>query len=89
MRLDLFLKNTNFLKKRNQAKKGIEIGKIRVNGKEAKPAYKIKKNDIVELNFEKVIIKFRVLDIPEKQIKKEAQKEFVELIAKERKDIFE
>ncbi len=89
MRLDLFLKNTNFLKKRNQAKKGIEIGRIRVNGKEVKPAYKIKKNDIVELNFEKAIIKFRVLDIPEKQIKKEAQKEFVELIAKERKDIFE
>lgn len=89
MRLDLFLKNTHLLKKRSQAKKGIEIGKVKVNGKEAKPAYKIKKDDIVEIDFETAIIKFKVVEIAEKPIKKSDQFKYIEFISKKRKDIFE
>ena len=89
MRLDLFLKNTHILKHRSQAKKGIEFGRVKVNGKEAKPAYRIKINDIVEIAYETAVIKFKVLEIAEKPIKKGDQPKYIELISKERKDIFE
>lgn len=89
MRLDLFLKNAHLLKKRSQAKKGIEFGRIKVNGKEAKPSYKIKIGDIIEIDYETSSIKFQVLEIAEKPIKKEDQGKYVHLLSKERKDLFE
>ncbi|MCX7829871.1 MAG: S4 domain-containing protein [Acidobacteria bacterium] len=89
MRLDLFLKNTHLLKKRSQAKKGIEFGKIKVNEKEAKPSYKIKINDIIEIDFETATVKFKVLEIAEKPIKKSDQAKYIEMISKERRDILE
>lgn len=88
MRLDLFLKNIHLLKKRNQAKKGIEVGKIKVNGKEAKPAYKIKIGDKVEIDYETALIKFEVIEIAEKPVKKADQERFVRLLSKERKELF-
>jgi len=89
MRLDLFLKNTHLLKKRSQAKKGIEFGRIKVNGNEAKPAYKIKIGDIVEIDYETAVIKFQVIEIAEKPVKKAEQEKFVKLLLKERKELFE
>jgi ribosomal 50S subunit-recycling heat shock protein len=89
MRLDLFLKNTHLLKKRSQAKKGIEFGRITVNGKEAKPAYKIKIGDIVEIDYETAKVKFEVLEMAERPIKKSEQEKFAKLISKERKELFE
>lgn len=89
MRLDLFLKNTHLLKKRSLAQKGIEVGRIKVNEKEVKPAYKIKIGDLIEICYESSIIKFKVIQIPEKMIKKEDQTKFIELISKERRNVFE
>lgn len=89
MRLDLFLKNTHLIKKRSQVKKGIEFGRIKVNGNEAKPAYKIKIGDIVEIDYETAIIKFQVLEIAEKPVKKAEQEKFVKLLLKKRKELFE
>ena len=49
MRLDLLLKQTTLIKRRTIAKQLIEMGKVLVNGKEAKPSYEVKEDDLLTL----------------------------------------
>ena len=51
MRIDKFLKVSRILKRRTVAQEAADAGKIRVNGKEVKPAYRVKIGDEVELSF--------------------------------------
>ena len=51
MRIDKFLKVSRILKRRTVGQEGASAGKIRVNGRQAKPAYRVKVGDVVELPF--------------------------------------
>ena len=48
MRIDKFLKVSRILKRRTVAQEAAQAGKISVNGKEVKPAYRVKVGDVVE-----------------------------------------
>ncbi|MFM1515593.1 RNA-binding S4 domain-containing protein [Helcococcus ovis] len=76
MRLDKFLKNSRVIKRRTVAKEAAESGRIKVNGKTAKPGLEISLNDIVEVTFGNNIVKFEVLQIIENLKKDEADKMF-------------
>lgn len=76
MRLDKFLKNSRVIKRRTVAKEAAESGRIKVNGKTAKPGLEISLNDIVEVTFGNNIVKFEVLQIIENPKKDEADKMF-------------
>lgn len=76
MRLDKFLKNSRVIKRRTVAKEAAESGRIKVNGKIAKPGLEISLNDIVEVTFGNNIVKFEVLQIIENPKKDEADKMF-------------
>lgn len=49
MRLDLYLKQTSLIKRRTIAKQLIELGKVFINGKNAKPSSEVKENDVLTL----------------------------------------
>ena len=51
MRLDKFLKASRVIKRRSAANTAADMGRITVNGKEAKPAKQIKEGDIVSIKF--------------------------------------
>ena len=72
MRLDKFLKVSRILKRRTVASQACDDGKVIVNGKEAKPATKLKVGDVVEVLFGASSLRFRVLDLNEKVSKNEA-----------------
>ncbi len=72
MRIDKFLKVSRILKRRTVAQEAAAAGKIAVNGKEVKPAYRVKIGDVVELTFSTGVLKFRVLDLKETVKKDEA-----------------
>ena len=72
MRIDKFLKVSRILKRRTVAQEAADAGKIRVNGKEVKPAYRVKVGDEVELSFTSGTLRFRVLAIKETVKKDEA-----------------
>ena len=72
MRIDKFLKVSRILKRRTVAQEAAEAGKISVNGKEVKPAYRVKVGDVVELSFATGTLKFRVKEIKETVKKDEA-----------------
>ena len=80
MRIDKFLKVSRILKRRTVAQEAADAGKIRVNGKEVKPAYRVKIGDEVELSFTSSTLKFRVLAIKE-TVKKDEASTLYEVIA--------
>ena len=80
MRIDKFLKVSRILKRRTVAQEAADAGKIRVNGKEVKPAYRVKIGDEVELSFTSGTLKFGVLAIKE-TVKKDEASTLYEVIA--------
>ena len=80
MRIDKFLKVSRILKRRTVAHDAAEAGKIFVNGKEAKPSYRLKVGDIVEISFVTGTLKFRVLELKE-VVKKDDASSLYEVIS--------
>ena len=72
MRIDKFLKVSRILKRRSVAQEAASAGKISVNGREVKPAYRVKVGDVVELQFSSGVLRFRVLGLKEAGKKDEA-----------------
>ena len=80
MRIDKFLKVSRILKRRTVAQEAADAGKIFVNGKQVKPAYRLKIGDIVEVSFMTGVLKFRVLELKE-TVKKDEAASLYEVIA--------
>lgn len=66
MRLDKFLKVTQVIKRRTVAEETATEGFIKVNGKMAKPALKIKAGDMIEIDMWNYYKKIIVNTLPEK-----------------------
>lgn len=79
MRIDKFLKVSRILKRRTVAGDACKAGKVIVNDKEVKPAYRLKVNDVVELRFAAGSLKFKVLMLKE-TVKKEEASNLYEII---------
>ncbi len=69
MRLDKFLKLTRIIKRRTVANEAADSGRVVVNGKVVKPSYDVKINDIIEIKFGDKVSMFKVLKVPEKNVK--------------------
>lgn len=72
MRIDKFLKISRILKRRTLGKEACTSNKVKVNGKVAKPSYKLSIGDIVEIEFGTGTIKFEILNLKETIKKEEA-----------------
>ncbi len=78
MRLDLFLKKTLIIKQRSAAKDLCDKELVRVNGMIAKPAREINTGDTIEIETIKGVVKYRVLKIPEGNVRKNEVSEYYE-----------
>ena len=65
MRIDKFLTVSRILKRRTVAEDACKAGKVSVNGRDVKPAYRLKVGDVVELAFAAGSLRFRVLQLKE------------------------
>lgn len=63
MRLDKFLKTTRLIKRRSVAKELADAGRIKVNGRLAKPSTFLEINDIIEITFRNNEASFQVLEL--------------------------
>lgn len=72
MRIDKFLKVSRILKRRTLAQEACDKGKVSVNGKEVKPAHRIKVGDVVEISYVSGGVKFIIKDVKETVKKDEA-----------------
>lgn len=80
MRLDKFLKVSRIIKRRAVANSACDLNRVLLNGKEAKPSKEVKVGDIITINFGDKPFSFRVLVIPDGNVKKEETKKLFEPI---------
>lgn len=79
MRLDKFLKVSRIIKRRSVAKEASESDKVLINGRVAKPSSTVKVGDIIEVNYYKKIVRFKVTALIASTKKNDA-KEMYELL---------
>ena len=65
MRLDKFLKVARLIKRRTVAQDACKGDRVTVNGREVKPAYRVKVGDIIEITFHNKSTKVQVLALAE------------------------
>ncbi|MBP1626496.1 MAG: RNA-binding domain protein [Holophagaceae bacterium] len=80
LRLDLFLKKTYLLKRRELARELCEEGMVRVNGTPRKASFEVKTNDELAFPIYNRALKVRILGIPEGNIAKSDQWSYVEIL---------
>ena len=76
MRLDKFLKVSRLIKRRTVANEACDAGRVLINGAVAKASTKVKKGDIIEIQFGTRAVKVEVLDLQETTKKEEAKELF-------------
>ena len=60
MRLDKYLKVSRLIKRRTVAKEMIDAGRVKVNGKIAKPGHEVKAGDELEIGFGQRQVRARI-----------------------------
>ena len=80
MRLDLFLKSVCLSKSRSLAAKGIDEGRILLNGAKAKVSREVKAGDVLEITSGGFKRSLKVLDVPGKQVSKAAARDFYDIL---------
>ncbi len=78
MRLDIFLKKTMIIKQRNAAKDLCDKELVKVNGKYAKPAREIRIGDLIEIETINGSLKYKVIEIPQGNIRKNEVQQYYE-----------
>ena len=73
MRIDKFLKVSRILKRRSLGKEACDSSCVIVNGKPAKPSFRLSVGDVVEIIFGAGTLKFKVAILKETVKKEEAQ----------------
>lgn len=84
MRLDLFLKKTHLLKRRELARELCDEGVVRVNGVPRKASFELKVGDELLFPIYNRIIRARVLEIPVGNVPKTSQWSMVEILEEKR-----
>jgi ribosomal 50S subunit-recycling heat shock protein len=73
MRIDKFLKISRVIKRRTLANEACTLGKVKINGRVAKPSTEVNVGDIIEITFGSKHTKIEVITINEHASKSEAQ----------------
>ncbi len=79
MRIDKYLKVSRLIKRRTVACEACETGKVKINGKTAKPGTDVKENDIIEITFGEKTIKVKVTEITEHALKSDASNMYTQI----------
>lgn len=65
MRLDKYLKVSRLIKRRTVAQDACNGERVRVNGREVKPSYRLKVGDIIEISFHNRSVRVKVTQLSE------------------------
>jgi len=84
VRLDLFLKKTHLLKRREMARELCDEGMVRVNGAPRKASFEVKAGDQLDFPVFNRLLKVRILGLPEVGVAKSDQWSFVEVLEEKR-----
>lgn len=77
MRIDKYLKVSRLIKRRTLANEACERGRVKINGKIAKPGTDIRVGDIIEIQFGDNITRVEVTRISEHVTKEESKEMYI------------
>lgn len=77
MRIDKYLKNSRLIKRRTLANEACEQGRVKINGKVAKPSSEVKEGNIIEIQFGNNLTKIEVTSVREHVTKADAQEMYI------------
>ncbi len=77
MRIDKFLKVVRIMKRRTLSKELVDVGRVLINEKVAKPSSEVKPGDIVEIKLVDRRLTLRVEDVKANYRKEEADSAYV------------
>lgn len=80
MRLDLFLKKTHLVKRRELARELCEEGMVRVNGTPRKASHEVRLGDELLFPLYNKVIRAKVLGLPEGTVPRGDQWSFIEVL---------
>ena len=75
MRLDKFLKLARLVKRRTVAQEMIDVGAVRINGRQCKPSAEVRQGDIVEIAYTSRVLSLDVLCAEEAALKRMSPEE--------------
>lgn len=81
MRLDKFLKVSRLIKRRTVANEVSDLGRIFVNGNQAKPSKQLKEGDIIKIEYPNRIVQAKILKIPQGNVSIQESGTLYEIIA--------
>ena len=73
MRIDKFLKNSRLIKRRTLAHQACERGRVKINGKAAKPGTQVNEGDVIEIQFGNNTTAIEVISTAENVSKQESR----------------
>lgn len=65
MRLDKYLKVSRLIKRRSVAKEMVDAGRVKINGKTAKPGNEVKVDDVLEIGFGQRQVRAKIIAVQE------------------------
>ena len=80
MRADLLLKALCLVKTRNQGRRGCEAGRVRINGRTAKPSREVRRGDIVEIRYPRRILVVEITELPAGQVTRKERDRFIRVV---------
>ena len=80
MRLDKFLKVSRLIKRRTVANEVSDMGRVLINGSQAKAAKQVKENDIITIEYANRTVKAKVLKVPTGNVSIQESSTLYELI---------
>ena len=89
MRLDKFLKVSRIIKRRSVSKEISEASRVKVNGKIAKPATKLKIGDEIEIEFGRNILTVKVKELREHVLMEDSSLLYEIIDEKKKEEIIE
>lgn len=86
MRLDVFLKRVGLVKQRTQAKLICDRGRVTVDGNKAKAGKEIGAGRVIGLDLSQEYIEINVLELPDRNFKRQQGETFYRVVRHEEKD---
>ena len=80
MRTDMLLKALCLVKTRSLARKGCEVGSVKLNGRDVKPSRIVSVGERLEIRYPDKVLVIEVTEIPAGQVSKRENREYFRII---------
>lgn len=80
MRLDKFLKVSRLIKRRTVANEVSDLGRIFVNGTQAKPSKQLKEGDVIRIEYPNRVVEAKILKVPQGNVSVQESSTLYEIV---------